>query len=137
MYRVPSTPENEAIPPSVDLRAHLDAFRPDLIHVFNPFSLGIVGLRQAHRLEVPSSPHTTPACPRLRQRWGMGVLRSPPWAYVRWLHSQADLNLCPSRTTLARSGGTGHSRVKIWTRGVDRAFILLDARRNGGAPYPK
>ncbi|MFN8482282.1 MAG: glycosyltransferase family 1 protein [Anaerolineae bacterium] len=115
----PFYPELKLVPPSVDLRAHLNAFRPDLIHVFNPFSLGVVGLRQAHRLKVPlvASYHTD--VPGYARRWGMGLLCNPLWAYVRWLHSQADLNLCPSRATLADLTEQGVPRVKIWTRGVD------------------
>ncbi|MFN8475719.1 MAG: glycosyltransferase family 1 protein [Anaerolineae bacterium] len=115
----PFYPELKLVPPSVDLRVHLDVFRPDLIHVFNPFSLGVVGLRQAHRLKVPlvASYHTD--VPGYAKRWGIGLLRSPLWAYVRWLHSQADLNLCPSRATLADLTEQGIPRVQIWTRGVD------------------
>ncbi|MFN8473552.1 MAG: glycosyltransferase family 1 protein [Anaerolineae bacterium] len=124
----PFYPELKLVPPSVDLRVHLDTFRPDLIHVFNPFSLGVAGLRQAHRLKVPivASYHTD--VPGYAKRWGLGLLRSPLWAYVRWLHSQADLNLCPSRTTLADLTEQGIPRVKIWTRGVDTKRFTPDKR---------
>lgn len=47
------------------------------------------------------------------------MLREPAWAYFRWLHNQADLNLCPSRFTQRQLLAQGFEQVKIWRRGVD------------------
>ncbi len=115
----PLYPELKLVPPHVDVSARLTTFRPDLIHVLNPFSLGVVGLNQARALKVPvvASYHTD--VPGFAVRWGLGLLREPLWAYLRWLHNQADLNLCPSRATQMELEAQGIQRTKIWSRGVD------------------
>ena len=51
----PLYPELRLVPPTADLGDRLRAFSPDLIHVFNPVSLGVVGLRQARQLGVPAT----------------------------------------------------------------------------------
>jgi glycosyltransferase involved in cell wall biosynthesis len=46
-------------------------------------------------------------------------LEGPLWAYFRWLHNQADLNLCPSDYTLDELQRHGFERVCLWPHGVD------------------
>ncbi|MCK6625651.1 MAG: glycosyltransferase family 1 protein [Anaerolineae bacterium] len=115
----PLYPELKLVPPHVDISRRLAAFQPDLIHVLNPFSLGVVGLNQARALQVPvvASYHTD--IPGFAVRWGLGLFREPLWAYLRWLHNQADLNLCPSRTTQIELEAQGIQRTRIWSRGID------------------
>jgi glycosyltransferase involved in cell wall biosynthesis len=115
----PLYPELKLVPPYVDVSARLNTFKPDLIHVLNPFSLGVIGLYQARALKVPlvASYHTD--IPGFAMRWGLSLLRDPLWAYLRWLHNQADLNLCPSSVTQMELEAQGIQRTKIWSRGVD------------------
>lgn len=115
----PLYPELKLVPPHIDVSRRLAAFQPDLIHVLNPFSLGLVGLNQARALQVPlvASYHTD--IPGFAVRWGLGLFRDPLWAYLRWLHNQADLNLCPSRATQLELETQGIQRTKIWSRGID------------------
>jgi phosphatidylinositol alpha 1,6-mannosyltransferase len=116
---VPIYPELKLVLPHIDVSRHLTTFRPDLIHILNPVSLGLVGLNQGQALKVPvvASYHTD--IPGFAVRWGFGVLRDPFWTYFRWLHNQADLNLCPSAVTEAELIRQGFERTKIWSRGVD------------------
>lgn len=118
-FPFPLYPELKLVPPNVNITARLATFQPNLIHVLNPFSLGVIGLNQARSLNVPlvASYHTD--IPGFAVRWGLGVFRDPLWAYLRWLHNQADLNLCPSRTTRVELEAQGIQRTKIWSRGVD------------------
>ncbi len=125
----PLYPELKLVPPHIDVSRRLAAFQPDLIHVLNPFSLGVIGLNQARTLQVPlvASYHTD--IPGFAVRWGLGLFREPLWTYLRWLHNQADLNLCPSRATQQELEVQGIQRIKIWSRGIDtRRFN--PARRN-------
>lgn len=113
-------PELKLVPPYVNVSDRLAAFRPDLIHIINPFSLGLVGFYHARDLDIPviASYHTD--IPGFAVRWGFGgVVRDLLWAYLRWLHNQADLNLCPSRATQLELDAHGFERLKIWGRGVD------------------
>ena len=117
--RFPLYPELTLVPPTVDVEAALDAFEPDLVHVLNPISLGVAGLRHARALGRPvvASYHTD--LPGFAKCWGLGMLASPLWAYQRWLHNQAELNLAPSRATADELIEHGIRSVAIWSRGVD------------------
>ncbi len=118
-YPFPLYPELKLVPPYVDVEHSLRSFRPDLIHVVNPISLGLVGIRHARQLGLPvvASYHTD--IPGFAQRWGLQLFVEPLWAYLRWIHDQADLNLCPSQATLRDLAARGFERLQVWTRGVD------------------
>jgi glycosyltransferase involved in cell wall biosynthesis len=51
--------------------------------------------------------------------FGFGLLSDLVMRLERWIHNQADLNLCPSGATLRELEGYGIERLKVWTRGVD------------------
>jgi glycosyltransferase involved in cell wall biosynthesis len=117
--RFPLYRELKLVPPTIDVRQHLERFQPDLIHVLNPVSLGVAGLVHARRLKVPvvASYHTD--APGFARRWGLGLFAGPLNAYTRWVHARADLNLCPSRYTQAQLAAQRFTRLMVWTRGVD------------------
>ena len=116
---LPVYPELRMVNPLTDVRAPLEAFRPDLIHVLSPFFLGVAGIRTARRLGVPlvASYHTD--VPGYCRRYGFGFLEGPCWRYLRWLHNQAALNLCPSSVTLRELERRRVRNPRVWTRGVD------------------
>jgi phosphatidylinositol alpha 1,6-mannosyltransferase len=97
----------------------LDAFRPDLMHIVNPVALGLNGFRYAKKTHLPvvASYHTD--LPGFASRWGAGALNNVLWTYLRGLHNQADINFCPSQTTLVDLAQHGFQRLKVWSRGVD------------------
>ncbi len=78
----------------------LKAFRPDLVHVAGPFFLGPFGLAFARRLGLPivASFHTN--FPGYTRHYRFGFLEPWMWRYLRTLHNQAHVNLCPSSATL-------------------------------------
>jgi phosphatidylinositol alpha 1,6-mannosyltransferase len=107
------------VPPLVDVEQELASFEPDIVHLVNLASLGLVGMRHAHDLGVPvvASYHTD--LPGYARHYGMRLLEDPIWAYFRWLHNQADLNLCPSHFTKSELEAHDFERVDVWGRGVD------------------
>jgi len=118
-FEFPLYPDLRMVLPIVNVEQQLAAFQPDLVHLVNPALLGWVGLRHARALGVPviASYHTD--IPGYAERYGLGLLREPLWAYFRWIHNQADLNLCPSRFTRDELRDRGFQRLSIWGRGVD------------------
>jgi len=103
----PLYPELKLVPPTVDVSDRLRAFGPDLVHVFNPASLGIAGLRHARQLGVPVAASYQTDLPGFAARWGLGLFSEPLWGFLRWVHDQADLNFCPSRYTQAQLMASG------------------------------
>lgn len=128
-FPFPMYPELQIVPPLIDVEKQLAAFGADVVHLINPTSLGLVGLRHARTLGLPvvASYHTD--IPGYAEQYGLGLLRDPLWAYFRWLHNQADLNLCPSRFTQIELEEHGFERVQVWGRGVD-THRFAPAHRN-------
>ncbi|MCX7841324.1 MAG: glycosyltransferase family 1 protein, partial [Anaerolineae bacterium] len=126
--RFPLYPELQIVPPLVDPLPQLSEFQPDLVHLVNPVSLGLAGLRAARHLRVPVVASYQTDIPGFARRWGLGLFAEPLLWYLRWLHNQCDLNLTPSRFTQCELIAVGYQRVKVWKRGVDTAHYRPDRR---------
>lgn len=98
---------------------NLQRFRPDIVHVLNPFVLGPFGLWFARRMRAPvvASFHTDVA--RYAHHYGLGLFSPIVWNYMRFLHNQADVNLCPSTAVRSDLIQHGFRRVRWWHRGID------------------
>ncbi len=112
-------PEFRLVSPFQDISQHLDPFKPDLIHVINPFSLGYLGVKYATRRHIPLVASYQTDLPGHANLWGFGLLSKPVEKYLFWLHQQAQLNLAPSKATLQSLKNSGYPNVKMWTRGID------------------
>jgi glycosyltransferase involved in cell wall biosynthesis len=103
--------------PVVDRR--LAEFRPDLVHVVNPFMIGIAGVVSARRRRYPlvASFHTDIAA--YARFYHLGWIRPLIWLLLRLLHGAAAVNLVTSTysATLLASHGIGN--IRLWRRGVD------------------
>lgn len=117
--QMPFYPEIRLASPWYPMDGAWSAFHPDLVHIVNPIALGLIGMRfaQKHQLPVVASYHTD--LPGFASRWGMGIVNESLWAYLRFIHNQADLNLCPSQATLDSLAEHDFQRLKVWSRGVD------------------
>ncbi len=118
-FRFPLYPDLKLALPPLAVSPELAAFRPDLVHLASPVSLGLAGLRQARALGVPlvASYHTD--VPGYATLYGLDLFREPLWKYFRWVHNQAALTLCPSCYTEAQLKAHGFERLRVWGRGVD------------------
>jgi hypothetical protein len=70
---LPLYPELKLVPPIISgVDERLAEFMPDLVHVVNPFLLGVVGIQAGRAVNVPvvASYHTD--LPGYTERWGMG-----------------------------------------------------------------
>jgi glycosyltransferase involved in cell wall biosynthesis len=122
-------PELKLASPLANVRPALNRFRPDLIHVLNPVSLGLAGVWYARTRGIPlvASYHTD--VPGFAARWGWGWVNPLLWAFFRTLHNFANLNLAPSRVTQRELQANSFKRVKVWGRGVD-TDLFTPARRS-------
>ena len=120
---IPSYPGLKWIPPLYNFAQQLYSFRPDLVHLINPVSLGLGGMQSARRLEIPVVASYQTDIPGYMNRWGWGIFQDPLWECFRRLHNLADLNLCPSRWTQAEIQAHGFRRVQLWDRGVDTSLF--------------
>ncbi len=117
--RFPFYPELRINIPRLRVWRRVKEFQPDLIHVVNPIFLGPFGLFYARRLRVPTvaSFHTDVA--RYAEYYGVGMFAPLLWTYMRSVHNQADVNLCPSSFVHGDLRRHGFKRVRWWKRGID------------------
>jgi glycosyltransferase involved in cell wall biosynthesis len=127
-FRCPWYTDLRLCTPRGSVGKELEAFRPDVIHVVSPLLLGAAALKRSRELGTPvlASYHTD--IPGYMQHYGWGALREPSWALLRWLHNQADLNVCPSKSTRRELRTRGFKKVEIWGRGVDTSRFRPDRR---------
>ena len=139
--RTPFYPELHVALPIARVEKELLKFDPDLVHLVNPTSLGLAGMRAArkHGIPVVASYHTD--MPGFARRWRLGFLAKPIYGYYRWVHNQANLNLTPSEFTMKQLKAQGFKRLAVWTGGVDidrfhpdNASVEMRGRLSGGEP---
>lgn len=138
----PFYPELRIAPPRASMRRHLDAFRPDVFHLFEPSLLGIGGIYYGQVLHVPIviSYHTN--LPVYLHYYRLGFLKGATWKLMRARHLRADLNLCTSRPMMDDLRNHGIDRLALWERAVDfgrfhpsKRSQEMRATLSGGEPH--
>ncbi|MCB2179841.1 glycosyltransferase family 1 protein [bacterium] len=117
--RVPFYPEITISPPWIYVDQKLKEFKPDIIHLVNPVSLGLAGLRTAKMYQVPVLASYQTDIPGFAESWKLGFLSDSIYRYARWIHDRVDLNVCPSEFTRKQLIDHNFKRVEIWRGGVD------------------
>lgn len=108
-----------AMTTSAAVRKQLQEFQPDVVHIVTEFSMGYAGLKAARQMGLPvvMSYHTN--FDQYLEHYRLELLEEPLWQYMRWFHSFARLNLCPSENTLLRLTFRGIENLAVWSRGID------------------
>ncbi len=118
-FPLPMYPDLQIVPPIVNVSEQLDAFKPDIIHLINPFSLCLAGLWYGLQKNIPVTASYQTDLAGYANCWGVGYLSPIIWAYLRSIHNQADLNFAPSHFTKQELIANQFQRIKVWGRGVD------------------
>lgn len=137
----PHYPQIRLAPPHPWIGRALREFRPDVVHVVNPVILGLGGVYFARRMRVPlvCSYHTNIAT--YAPYYRLGFLVNFTRNATRYVHNQAQINLCTSATTMDYLLEEGIKRVRVWPQGVDsrrfhpeKASEAWRAKLSGGHP---
>ncbi len=115
----PFYPELRIAAPRQSMRRQLEAFQPDVLHLFEPSLLGIGGIYYGKVLNIPIviSYHTN--LPVYLRYYRLGFLQSTTWKLMRARHQRADLNLCTSSPMMEQLQEQGIDRLALWERAVD------------------
>ncbi|MGI5484893.1 glycosyltransferase family 4 protein [Streptomyces lavendofoliae] len=97
----------------------LHRFSPDVVHVVNPFCMGVAGVVAARLLKLPlvASYHTH--MDKYARHYHYAALQPAIRSLVRLVHRQADINLVTSRAAAAELTKRDIPRLHLWERGVD------------------
>jgi phosphatidylinositol alpha 1,6-mannosyltransferase len=125
--------------PDAAVARGLDRFGPDLVHLASPIALGVVGLRAARRLGVPTLAVYQTDVRGFARQYGV---RADPLVgrWLRHLHSRVDRTLVPSMASMDELSALGVRNLHLWGRGIaldlfapERRSHELSARWTGGA----
>jgi glycosyltransferase involved in cell wall biosynthesis len=125
---IPFYPELRINVPRPRVWAKIKEFQPNLIHLVNPVVMGPFGLSYAKRLNVPTLASFHTDLPRYVEHYGLGFVSPVLRGYLRTIHNQADINLCPSTAVRDDLRRQGFRRVRWWKRGIDTDLFTPGAR---------
>jgi glycosyltransferase involved in cell wall biosynthesis len=135
----PSYPEIRlALRPGPAVRARLQQFAPEALHIATEGPLGIAARAYATRRGVPfTTSYHTQFPDYARQRWGIPA--SIGYAYLRHFHRPAVRTLVGTETVRTNLQARGFGHLVLWSRGVDTALFQPDAaaRREAEALWPR
>src|SRR6478752_4365005 len=121
--------------PDTAVRHSLDRFGPDLVHLASPIALGVVGMRAARRLGVPTvAVYQTDIAAFSRQYCARQYGLRADLVVDRWvgrLHRRVDRTLVPSTASLDQLAALGVRDLHLWRRGI--ALDLFDPSRRSAA----
>ncbi len=108
------------------LERHWRLEPPQVVHVATEGPLGLAALTAARRRGCPvaSSFHTD--FPRYVPSYGLGWLRRPGAAYLRWFHNRAARTLVPTEELRGALAAQGFRRLAVLGRGVDAQLFRPD-----------
>lgn len=140
IYGVPAVtmPLYQARPwglPSPRVGRIMKEFDPDLVHVAMPVLIGLAGVYYAKKQNraLVASYHTHLSKYLSYYHLDHPLLQRLLWAFERFIHNQALLNLCTSETMRQELVGQGFRDVKVLRRGVDtigrHPHFRMDAMR--------
>lgn len=112
-----------AFPNLAEIKAELNEFNPDIIHVATPFSMGLAGLHFSKKLNIPivGSYHTD--FDKYLEHYNLQVFTFVLWKYLKWFHQSLEKIFVPSQDTKARLKKYQFKNLAIWPRGVDRSIF--------------
>ncbi|KPU46294.1 GDP-mannose-dependent alpha-mannosyltransferase [Oxobacter pfennigii] len=110
------------------IKERLDQFKPDLIHIVTPFSMGLKGLKYGKEADVPiiASYHTNFSL--YLPYYNVKLIDNLLWKYTVWFHNQCLMNFCPSQDTMEDLINHDIKNVKIWGRGIDSNLFSSEKR---------
>ncbi len=103
------------------LRAEMLRFRPDVVHIASPATLGLQAARAADELGIPSVAIYQTDLIGFAERYGaLGVGGVRAMTYLtRRIHTLVGRTLAPSTASLQQLGALDVPRLARWPRGVD------------------
>ncbi|MEU6409965.1 glycosyltransferase family 1 protein [Microbispora sp. NPDC046933] len=105
--------------PSGRVASLLAEFKPDIVHLASPATVGAAGMSAAVRLGVPAVAVFQTDLAGFARRYGLRGADGLIWSWLRHIHSRAARTLAPSTATMAELRERRFPRLELWGRGVD------------------
>lgn len=133
---LPGYPEIRlALRPMAWVRAQLERFSPDCIHIATEGPLGQAAQRWCHYQGQPFTTSYHTQFPEYLQA-RLPVPMSWSYAWLRRFHGRARTTMVATPRMQARLAAHGFERLQLWSRGVDTELFHPDRRADLGLPGP-
>lgn len=99
--------------------ARIEAFKPDLVHVWTPGVMAFFGQRWARQHGCPVVVSYETDIIRYLHYYGFGRFAPQLWGYLKWLHNNCQKTYVPSQDTKHFLEANGIHNVAVFARGVD------------------
>lgn len=114
------------------IRADLETFAPDLLHLSAPDALGNAALKWARARGIPTVTSVHTRFETYFAYYGVGWIRNRIERYLASFYSRSDLVLAPTPPLLAEFAAThGDAHVRLWSRGVEHQNFSPERRDDG------
>ncbi|MFB7139120.1 glycosyltransferase family 4 protein [Gottfriedia sp. NPDC056225] len=112
------------------IKKTLREFKPDIIHIATPFTIGLSGLYIAKKMKLPlvASYHTN--FDHYLQYYNLSFLENILWKYLDWFHKPSQKIFVPSKDTLTHLVTKGFNNLSLWTHGVDCSIFRPITNQN-------
>lgn len=101
------------------LRAVMLRFRPDVVHIASPATLGLQAARAAGELGIPTVAIYQTDLVGFAERYDLPGGAAAMAALTRRIHTRVDRTLAPSSASLRQLASYGVPGTALWPRGVD------------------
>lgn len=101
------------------LRSVMLRFRPDVVHIASPATLGYQAVRAAEELGIPTVAIYQTDLVGFAERYGIAGGPRAMASLTRRIHLGVDRTLAPSSSSLRQLSGLGIDATALWPRGVD------------------
>lgn len=113
------------------LRATMERFRPDVVHIASPATLGYQAARAARSLGIPTVAIYQTDLVGFADRYGVPGGARAMESLTRRIHLGVDRTLAPSSASIDQLDRLGITDVARWPRGVDQ--VLFDPSKRDEA----
>jgi glycosyltransferase involved in cell wall biosynthesis len=119
-FRFVFYPESRfALPNYSTIKKQLDIYKPDVIHIMTPFSMGICGLIYAMKHPIPVvATYNTNYAEQIKS-YKIPIADSVIWQYLRWFYSRCKTVCCPSSASKTQLDKHGIDNALVFPNGVD------------------
>ncbi|CUR56239.1 GDP-mannose-dependent alpha-mannosyltransferase [metagenome] len=105
------------------LRATMERFRPDVVHIASPATLGYQAARAARSLGIPTVAIYQTDLVGFAERYGVPGGARAMESLTRRIHLGVDRTLAPSSASIEQLHRLGITDVARWARGVDQVLF--------------
>jgi glycosyltransferase involved in cell wall biosynthesis len=127
-FPFPLYPELKLALPRRRMRAILEDFKPDILHIIEPVLLGAGGIYFGAELRLPTVVSSHTYLPAYLHYYRLGWSEGFIWKLMRLRHKRANLNLSTSSVTIDDLRNRGIEDPKLWERAVDSDLFAPSAR---------